>query len=200
MGEQREQEWRRSGIPESDILASRATGMHAGDVRVFREFSQQGFLIVVRCPKLSARPWHGVLPPKIMAVKDKTGSSGVVICAKGAFVSDYDLMSVWCRDGTGWRKLFISAADGAARGPWSAAARELVKAMNQKLVSRVQHGCQDDFQSPDNPGVKSPGHFAGFVGNQVKILPSVRECREFYRLHGLSWPYDDSGRYTGPGA
>ena len=36
---QREQDWRRQGVPEADIALSRQTGMDAADIGVFRRFS-----------------------------------------------------------------------------------------------------------------------------------------------------------------
>ena len=75
---QREQQWRKAGVPEADIAASRHTGMDARDIVVFR-LASPGRIFVIRCPKVTARAMHGMFPPKIMAIKDKTGSSGVVV-------------------------------------------------------------------------------------------------------------------------
>ncbi len=61
---QRETEALRAGVSQRDIDLSRQCGIDAMDVRVFREFSGKGFLIVVRCPKTAARVWHGLIPPK----------------------------------------------------------------------------------------------------------------------------------------
>ena len=55
MEQQRETEALTAGIPQRDIDLSRRCGIDARDVRTFREFSGKGFLIVVRCPKTSAR-------------------------------------------------------------------------------------------------------------------------------------------------
>src|SRR5262245_47464349 len=71
MEAKREEEWRRAGVLECDIAFSRLSGIGAPDVRTFREFSRRGLLIVVRCPKLTARPWHGLLPPKPMVISKK---------------------------------------------------------------------------------------------------------------------------------
>lgn len=196
---QRETEWRQAGVPEPDIVASRQNGMDARDIKVFREYSANGYIFVIRAPKLSARAMHGLFPPKIMAVKDKTGTSGVVVSPRGMFVSDYDMMSVWKRAGEGWRKVFISAADGASQGPWPPEATSLVRDLNALLVSRLQHGCQDDFHSPKNPGVKQD-HFAVFVDGTTLFFPNPFLVSRFYAEHALEWPYDANGKYSGAGA
>jgi len=196
----REQQWERAGVPDKDIQFSRLCGIDAEDVGLLREFSSQRYLIVTRCPKRTARAWHGVIPPKGWAVKQKTGSSGVVVTDDHQMrVSDYDLMSVWRGTGDGWRKVFISAANGAPRGRWSHEAHALVLQLNAQLVSRIQHGCLDDYQSAKNPGVDpSKDHFAAFYNGVAKYLPDVATCATFYRDQGLEWPYSLDGRYEGP--
>jgi hypothetical protein len=198
---QREQDWRRQGVPEADIALSRQTGMDAADIGVFRRFSQRGLLFIVRCPKPTARAHHGRFQPKPLAVKDKTGSSGLVVNPGGAImVSDYDLMSVWRKPAAGWEKVFISAAGGAARGTYAPESRALLVEINRQLVSRLQHGCQDDFHSPKNPGVKATDHFAAFSQGSAKYLASPSACKTFYDSIHLPWVYDAGGSYKGAGA
>jgi hypothetical protein len=199
VGESRERVWAEAGVPKVDIEFSRLTGMDARDVRALREFSSRGLLVIVRCPNREARVFHGVFPPKHSAVKAKTGTSGTVDGPHGGvLVSDYDLMSVWRTGGEGPTKVFVSAANGAARGPWLPEARAIVVAMNQLLVSRIQHGCNDDWQSAANPGIKPDSRFAVFRDGSTRFLPSRAACRDYYAGNGLSWPYDDDGRYNGP--
>ncbi len=192
---QREDEWRKAGVSEADIRFSALSGMDARDVRAFREYSRRGLLLVVRCPKLAARVWHGVFPPKNMNIKTKTGSSGTVDHNQKVFVSDYDLMSIWRRGAQGWEKVFVSAANGARQGPWSVEARDLVLHLNHTLISKIQHGCQDDYQSPNNPGLKAGDHFAAFYGGMAEHFSNTMSCETFYARQGLRWPYDSSGRY-----
>jgi len=195
----REDEWRRAGVLEQDISFSRLCGIDATDVRTFRDFSLGQFLIIVRNPKVTARAWHGVVPPKNIATKDKTGSSGVVITEAGrVFVSDYDLMSFWRTGVSPPAKVIISAADGAARGKWSDEAVKLVVQLNGRLVSKIQHGCQDDYHSRNNPGVKPTDHFSAFQRGLAAHLPSPSACADFYTKQGIAWPYDVSGKYNGP--
>ncbi|MEX2204976.1 MAG: hypothetical protein WEF50_01975 [Myxococcota bacterium] len=200
----REAEWRRAGVPDSDIVFSRTCGIDGRDVRAFREFSRENVMVVVRNPKLTARPWHGSVPPKhIGAVgKDdapKTGTSGVLVTKSGRIlVSDYDLMSVWRTEVSPPAKVFISAAHGAARGKWSEAAVKLIVRLNARLVSKVQHGCQDDYHSGNNPGVKHTDHFSAFRRGLATHLPNPTACAAFYAAQGLAWPYDASGKYAGP--
>ncbi|MGD9853091.1 MAG: hypothetical protein AB7T38_17730 [Nitrospirales bacterium] len=193
---QRETEALRAGVPQKDIDLSRRSGIDAMDVRVFREFSGKGFLIVVRCPKIAARAWHGLIPPKPISIKQKSGSSGVAVKAPGHMrVSDYDLMSLWRQAGAGWRKVFASAANGAPRGSYSPEATSIIKALNQRLVSRIQHGCQDDYCSPQNPGVSMSDHFVGFSNNVGEHLANPLLCKMFYEKKGLVWLYNSAGGY-----
>ena len=196
MEQQRETEALQAGVPQRDIDLSRRCGIDAMDVRIFREFSGKGFLIVVRCPKVTARAWHGLIPPKPISMKDKSGSSGVAVKESGKMlVSDYDLMSIWRRDGAGWRKVFASAANGASRGRYSAEATAIIKALNQSLVSRIQHGCQDDYCSPHNPGVKLADHFATFCQGVGKHHANPAVCQSFYERNKLVWLYGPTGAY-----
>ena len=77
---------RAAGISERDIDFALQSGIHAGDVAVFRDFSSLGHLVVMRCPKRTALPWHGFFPPKhggLSKPEHKTGESGVLVTAAG---------------------------------------------------------------------------------------------------------------------
>jgi hypothetical protein len=200
MESKREAEWRRAGVLENDIKFSGLSAIDARDVRAFRESSlKSALLIVVRCPKLTARPWHGLLAPKPMVTKQKTGSSGVVVTDEGQmFVSDYDLMSIWRRDGKGFQKVFVSSTTANPRGAFSEEAKTIIRELNKQLVSRIQHGCQDDYHSTRNPGVKPDDHFASFNCGVAEHLANPRECSLVYAKNSLTWPYDVAGKYNGP--
>jgi len=205
---QRETEALYAGVPQRDIALSRLCGIDARDVRTFREYSAKGLLIVVRCPKVTARAWHGLIPPKPISLKDKSGDSGVVAERTRKLpsgeeltekipmrVSDYDLMSLWRHGGAGWRKVLASAANGADRGPYSAEATALIKELNRGLVSRIQHGCQDDYCSPKNPGVKMGDHFATFCHGVAAHHANPTVCKLFYERNTLVWLYGPTGAY-----
>ena len=70
--------------------------------------------------------------------------------------------------------------------------------LNGRLVSKIQHGCQDDYHSAKNPGVKSSDHFSAFQVGLATHLPGPSACAAFYVERGISWPYDPSGKYSGP--
>ena len=110
-------------------------------------------------------------------------------------VSDYDLMSLWRQKGTGWRKVFVSAAHGAPRGPYSSETTAIIKELNRSLVSRIQHGCQDDYCSPHNPGVNMTDHFVGFSNNVGEYYANPMLCKMFYERKGLVWLYNSAGAY-----
>jgi hypothetical protein len=199
---QREEAAERAGVGSGDIAHARKTGIDPQDVRTFREASAaEGLVIVVRCPKLAARAWHGTLPAKTWATKKKTGESGAVVNERGqAMVSDYDLMSLWRRGGGTARKVVASAAGGAAQGRYPAEAQALIVRLNARLVTKIQHGCQDDFASAKNPGVKPTDHFSAFDTGRAVYLPGPSECAAFYSRNGFEWPYDASGRFRGEGS
>ncbi len=196
----KEYEARAAGADGMDIRLSRDSGFDARDIMNLRAFTRDhDLLIVSRCPKVSARAFHGTLNAKTWATKAKTNATGTVYNASGQLmVSDYDLMSIWRFTGTGFQKIFASALQyGASRGPWSTEARELVKAMNKFLITKIQHGCQDDFLSENNPGVKMADHFIAFrIGDGIH-LPTPIYCENYYKAHGLFWPYDARGKHIG---
>jgi hypothetical protein len=196
-------EARAAGADGLDLRLSELSGMDARDIMFLRRFTREkGLLIVIRCPKPSARAFHGTLPAKTFATKAKTNETGTVYGHGGTLmVSDYDLMSVWRATGTGFQKIFISALPpGAARGPFSAEATALVREMNRHLVTKLQHGCQDDFLSPQNPGVKMADHFLAIRQGDGIYLPDPIYCENFYRAHALFWPYGPGGKHVGRGA
>ena len=216
-----EENWRRKGVPEEDIEFSRVSGMDAGDIRGFRKFTARhpGYLIVVRCPKLTSRPHHGIFPPKPgYATKDrdgkpvKSGTSGLVVY-KGQkelpdgtkvprdklFVSDYDLMSFWRRGPKGFEKVTVSPADGKKRGAFSPEATGLIRELNgcMESRSRIAHGCQDDWNSTENRGIQAGDRFAAFdVGTaELFVEPSgLNHCYE--KFHLPACPYENTGKYN----
>lgn len=186
------------GIPSGEIEFSRRCAMHPLDVALFREVSLQGYLIIIRCPKASSWKWQGEFAAKPWAVKQKTGAWGTVKDVKGRrFVSDYDLMSVWFKkEGGKFSKLFISAAAGKNRGPWSKEAQAFIVRLNKQLKARIQHGCQDDFVSEkDNPGIKREDRFVAFEGGYGAYLPNMDSCRSYYADRRLVWLYDNAGKF-----
>ncbi len=192
-----------AGADGLDVRLMHESGMDARDIMHLRRFTAaEKLLIVMRCPKRNAAAFHGDLPAKTWATKAKTNATGTVAGAHGnLMVSDYDMMSVWRHDGERYRKIYISALEhGASSGAWSPEATHLVREMNKFLITRIQHGCQDDFlNTAKNPGVKMADHFLAIdVGHGV-YLPNPNYCENFYRVHGLLWPYDTSGRHTGVG-
>lgn len=189
----REAEWRKAGVPEPDILMSRLTGMDAGDLQVLRAHSAQGYLFVIRCPKLTARAHHGRVQPKTARESKnnlKSGDSGIAVTSRRTLMlSDYDPMSFWRRDGARWVKIFASAAHGADRGPLPLEAQRLLVALNQQLESPFQHGAQDDFHSTANPPLKAGDRFCAILSGRAESLPSLSACEAFYQREGLAWPY-----------
>ena len=156
-----------AGADGLDVRLMWESGMDAQDIMRLRQFTaKEQLLIVVRCPKPNAAAFHGTLAPKNVATKAKTNATGTVRDDHGRLmVSDYDMMSVWRYTGTGYQKIFVSALEppGAPRGNWAPEAIRIVRAMNAFLISKIQHGCQDDFVNVEkNPGLKLADHFMAF--------------------------------------
>lgn len=192
-----------AGADGLDLVLMEQSGVDARDIMNLRKFTAaQNLLVIFRCPKAWARAFHGTLPAKTFATKAKTNETGTVRSGTGhLMVSDYDMMSVWRFNGTGFSKIYISAMEpGAPRGRWSPEARDLVKAMNAFLVSKLQHGCQDDFLSAEkNPGVKMADHFLAIrMGDGIHLRDPIY-CENFYRAHALYWPYLSNGKHNGRG-
>jgi len=217
-----EENWRRKGVSEEDIKFSRLSGMDAGDIRGFRKFTRKhpGYLIIVRCPKLTARPHYETFQskPGYAAVDrdgdhPKSGTSGLLVY-KGQtlqpdgtkapkdklFVSDYDLMSVWRRGAKGFEKISVSAEGGRKRGRYTPDATVVIRELNWSMESRsrIQHGCQDDWNSADNPGVKPGDHFAAFNVGTAEHFDGPMELGIYYNKLNLPFPYDGNGKYNPP--
>jgi len=202
---QRQQEWRAAGISERDIDFALQSGIHAGDVAVFRDFSSLGHLVVMRCPKRTALPWHGFFPPKhggLSKPEHKTGESGVLVTTAGGdakqqiiVVSDYDLMCVWREGPQGLEKITVTAPNGAKRGPFSTDAKLAVRWLNARLTARIQHGCNDDWDSADNQGVPATQRYAAFRNGIPTYLADSAACAKYYTDAGIPWPYDAAGKY-----
>ena len=104
-------------------------------------------------------------------------------------------MSIWRQGGSGWRKVFASAANGETRGRYPAEATTIIIGLNRSLVSRIQHGCQDDYCSLKNPGVKTADHFATFCNGLAEYHVNPAVCKLFYERKGLVWLYGPTGAY-----
>lgn len=221
MAHARDVEARRAGIGPEDIDTARKAGMLPADVAALRAFTttQPGYCIVVRCPKPATYAWQGLLPAKIGAIGKKSGDSGVVsihrlqrdgsgapLFRDGApmidaalYVSDYDMMGVWHWVQDGWQRFRITAAAGAKRGAYGSEAAELLRRLNRSLTTKIQHGCQDDWASKDNRGVKPDDGFCGFLKGEAAFIDGAAACRSYYLQNGLGvFPYDPvTGAFTG---
>src|SRR5215813_2730834 len=114
----KEYEAKAAGADGLDLQLSRDSGIDARDIMNLRRFTRdEELLVIIRCPKATARGFHGALPGKTFATKAKTNQTGTVLGHGGTLmVSDYDMMSVWRRSGGGFAKIYVSAlAPGAAR-------------------------------------------------------------------------------------
>lgn len=191
----------RGKYSEADIALARETGMTAPDIALLRTHSAGHFCIIVRCPNRKGLVLQGVLPPKPAGIYDKKSSaiSGTLQLDDGRMVvSDYDLMSVWQGHAGGWKRVFCPGPT-AKGGYWgSPEAERMMRHLLPRMDSPFDHGCQDDFHSKKNPGVGPSQRFVAFLNGTGKYLPSRAALVEFHQKHGLEFPYDGDGKYTGP--
>lgn len=200
------------------IHYSRLTGIHPLDLEAFCDTSREECLIIVtKCPKRPARYLHGKISPKRAWVKDKTDdvTATVTVEKNGrtyTFVSDYDLMCVYKYIGGGFEKVFFSGIDPKnPRSKFDDEATDLIRRIQKRLLSKLQHGAQDDFLNPEmhpnsknNPKGKRLGgnpdnhkevkdRFAAFIMGEVKYYTNIKQLKLFYENNNMSWPYDSEG-------
>src|SRR5262249_18231463 len=79
-----------SGAYGLHLQLSRDSGIDARDIMNLRRFTRdKGLLVIIRCPKATARGFHGTLPGKTFATKAKTNQTGTVLGHGGTLmVSD----------------------------------------------------------------------------------------------------------------
>ncbi|MDO9503275.1 hypothetical protein [Falsiroseomonas sp.] len=201
LADQREVAAARLGASAEDMRIARASGFDPQDVMTIRQITAaRAVLLIFRCPNLAARSLHGLLPAKTAVTTAKSGSSGAVTGARGLLmVSDYDIMSCWRQDGAGLRKIPITAAaPGAKFGAWLPEARDLVRELNRGLVTKIQHGAQDDWLDADrNRGVKAEDLYLAFRLGVPVLQEGPAALERFYKQDRLFWPYLPNGRHCG---
>jgi hypothetical protein len=195
----------RGKIPDADIMFAMQTGIAPGDVNVLRTFSARRYLFVVRCPKRAGLALQGVLAPKPAGVKGKSSEASGTLKDNGGrlVVSDIDPMSLWKGTDRGWVRVPCGGPSGTS-GSWgSEEADRVMQELLPKMTAPFQHGCQDDWRSKDNPGVKQSAkgeepQFAAFLNGTAKHLPSCGDFFAFHTQQGIVPPYDPkTGAYTG---
>ena len=197
------------------VCLSRKSGFDPEDITIFQTFSTNWRAVIIsRCPKVMARGLHMLMAAKPFSIKEKTNDSGYVSKDGIDYVSDYDLMTVALRNKSSgkaekicfsWRDGMtpqgLAPSHGAPRGDFSPLAMTMMEVLNKRLHSKLQHGCQDDFYSIHNPGLKSNESFLAFDCGDVQFLANPVECIAYYARIGLHWPYSgdqQSGyRFTG---
>jgi hypothetical protein len=217
-----EEKWRQQGVPEEDIKLSRFTGMDAGDIRGFRKFTARhpGYVIITRCPNITARPHHQNFPPKPGWAEGNTNDSGFALAKRDVktgdgstytverlVISDYDLMSVWQHAGGHFEKIVVTPGehkagkwvpeDGAKTGPFSPTATLVIRNLNgcMESRSRIVHGCNDDWVEPHNRGVKAGDRFAVFKLGAAEFVDNLAALEGFYHELHTPWPYDGNGMH-----
>jgi hypothetical protein len=201
LADQRETAASRAGASAQDIRVARETGFDPQDVMTLRRFTgAQNVMMFFRCPNLASRSLHGLLPAKTAVTERKSGPSGAVQGAHGnLMVSDYDIMSCWRQEGPGFRKIPVTATTpGAKYGAWLPEARDLVRALNRQLLTKIQHGAQDDWlDAARNRGVKAQDEYLAFRLGLAEPLHGPESLKRCYLQNGLFWPYLPTGAHCG---
>jgi len=197
-----------NGTSVNLILLGMDTGMDPDDISFLNLYTAtHGYLIVFRCPKQAAFAYQGKYKPKIWKVKTKSDEFGIARSDHGDFVSDYDMMCFWEKSGNVLRPIHMAAVgsdgvtpSGAGRGAYSTKATRILREMNAKLKSRLQHGCQDDYYAPPDkhPGVSDKDRFLAIRWGAPFFMRDRWACRSFYTQHGMPWHYNDDGKWCGP--
>lgn len=204
----------RDGLSMEDVHFSRLSGMAPADIETLRDFSRNHcLLLVIRCPKRAARYYHGLYQPKTMQSSmlhlKSDPRTGLVTRPDGRVeVSDYDLMCVYRFVGHGqFEKIKFSGVDPTnKRSRLSDEATGLLVQVQKLLLSPFQHGAQDDWIHPENPGVgtggknEEPDRFMVFIQGRASFFAGPRAVQEkVYVRFGLHWPYTETrkpGRLT----
>jgi hypothetical protein len=201
LADQREVAAVRAGASPSDIRYARDSGFDPQDVMTIRQITAaRAVLLVFRCPNLAARSLHGLLPAKTAVTTAKSGTSGAVTSPGGLLmVSDYDIMSCWRQENAGFRKIPITATTpGAKYGAWLPEAREVVRELNRSLVTKIQHGAQDDWLDAErNRGLKTEDLYLAFRMGVPELLTGPAALERFYKHDRLFWPYLPNGKHCG---
>jgi hypothetical protein len=190
-----------TGPSQGDVDFSKLSGIDPRDVHTLRMFTLfTRLLMVIRCPPTAALAWHGILQPKTFGASKegvKTGADGVAIDSKGRrYVSDYDLMCIrrlWNNHAS--TRVVATGIDPETPSRLSDEATLLLGTVNSMMVSRFQHGCQDDWNNLCNRGVKAQDRFAVFNWGAIRYIPNRNEMKRFYFKNRIRWPYDENGNY-----
>lgn len=171
------------------IAIAEKCGINAIDLETLRDFAKaQRLLLIIRSPGGAGRNIVGIggidIRPKPAAIKDKTG--GRWIARDGVFyVSDYDLLSVWRRAGSGYAKVALGEGDPRTD--------QFLKAINQGMVMPLQHGANDDYlDCAGNARNSAIGESFTIVPEDglITVCQSRQAMRAFYANRGLSpWLY-----------
>jgi hypothetical protein len=167
------------------------SGIIAVDADIFMEFALRGHRIVVRAPNVFAYTYAdelalgGNVIPKPPSTHDKTARTGPFVGAiKGEptlQVSDYDLMCIYPIES---KVLFVDKNEV----PHEKETRPIIDLMNLRLVSKIQHGCNDEFvDTCDNPKNCDIGDkFVWFEEDCADVFDR-QGLKNEYRKHGMKW-------------
>lgn len=172
------------------ISIAEKTGLNAVDLETLQEFCmRERMLMIFRSPRGIGRQIVGLggidVRPKPSTIHDKTGGRWITR-GNTMYVSDYDLLSVWRRAGSGYARFPLPPGDIRTD--------TFLKAVNKNLVMKLQHGANDDYLEvdgrPKNPDIGD--HFCVIPEHGLlSVCASRNEMRDFYASHNLQpWLYD----------
>lgn len=124
-----------------DLIAdAQWSGMDAIDLETLQDFCRaERKLLIFRAPGGNGRDVRGLgleIRPKPAWMKQKTHGSWIVDGGR-FYTSDWDLLSAWQRNGTGYSRYELAADTHQTT--------EFLKRINRQLLFPLQHGANDDY-------------------------------------------------------
>lgn len=167
------------------------TGLAGKDIDTLNAFTlRKKLLMVTRMPNEFANAWvseikSGKMREKSADIKTKTLEYGTITLNGRTYVSDIDLMCIHKYDETA--KNFVPIViSWNGRTAMTEDEFEYIGVLNMLLVSKLQHGCNDNYVANGRPLNSSIGEeFVIFNRGRIQVIYGVRDLRMYYCMLGL---------------
>ncbi len=176
--------------PEAARLAG-FTGLIGRDIDTFIRFTRMhDLLIVARMPDFFAHAYveelkRGQAKPKNASIKSKCDDYSTQTCDGRLYVSDIDLMCAHRFDRA--KQTFVPLMfEWDGRRVMSPEENRYFGVLNMLLISKLQHGCNDNYVTSGRPNYINIGsEFIGFERGRTEVIYDVPGLRMYYRKHRL---------------
>jgi hypothetical protein len=167
------------------------SGLIGRDIDVFKLFTaSRDLLIIARMPDPYANAYveelvNEVMKPKPGDVKGKVGPAATLKIGGKTYVSDIDLMCAHKFD-RGHQRYIPLVFDWDGKRKMTVEEDDCFSALNRMLISKLQHGCNDNFLKDGRPASTDIGtDFISINRGRVQIILGVKNLRAHYDLLGL---------------